>query len=57
MPLNQGLELFHTLQNRGVRSRLVYYPNENHWILKGQNSIHWYNTKRDWLEALIGSGP
>jgi dipeptidyl aminopeptidase/acylaminoacyl peptidase len=57
VPLNQGLELFHTLQNRGVRSRLVYYPNENHWILKGQNSIHWYDTKRDWLEALIGSGP
>jgi dipeptidyl aminopeptidase/acylaminoacyl peptidase len=57
VPLNHGLELFQTLQNRGVRSRLVYYPNENHWVLKGQNSIHWYETKRDWLKEFIGAGP
>ena len=57
VPLNHGIELFHTLQNRGVRSRFVYYPNENHWVLNAQNSIHWYHTKRDWLKEFIGSGP
>ena len=57
VPLNHGIELFHTLQNRGVRSRLVYYPNENHWVLNAQNSIHWYHTKQDWLKEFIGAGP
>jgi dipeptidyl aminopeptidase/acylaminoacyl peptidase len=57
VPLNHGIELFHTLQNRGVPSRFVYYPNENHWVLNAQNSIHWYHTKRDWLKEYIGSGP
>ena len=51
------VELFQTLQNRGVRSRFVYYPNENHWVLNAQNSIHWYHTKRDWLKEFIGAGP
>jgi dipeptidyl aminopeptidase/acylaminoacyl peptidase len=45
------------LQQRGVKSRLVYYPNENHWILKPQNSIFWYQAKRDWLKQFIGEGP
>ena len=57
VPLNHGIELFHTLQNRGVRSRFVYYPNETHWVLNAQNSIHWNHTKRDWLKEFIGSGP
>ena len=57
VPLNHGLELFQTLQNRGVRSRLVYYPNEGHWVGNVQNSIHWYDTKRDWLREYIGAGP
>ena len=38
VPDGNGLEVFNMLQQRGVRSRLVYYPNENHWILKPQNS-------------------
>ena len=57
VPLNHGIELFQTLQNKGVRSRLVYYPDENHWILKPQNSVFWYDTKEDWLKEFIGSGP
>jgi dipeptidyl aminopeptidase/acylaminoacyl peptidase len=57
VPLNHGLELFNTLQKRGVRSRLVYYPDENHWILKPNNSLHWYGEKRTWLAEFIGHGP
>ncbi|MGD8976929.1 MAG: S9 family peptidase [Gammaproteobacteria bacterium] len=57
VPLNHGVELFQTLQNRGVESRLVYFPDENHWILKRDNSIFWYGQKEVWLEAYIGAGP
>jgi dipeptidyl aminopeptidase/acylaminoacyl peptidase len=53
VPLNHGLELFNILQKRGVRSRFVYYPDENHWILKANKSLHWYETKREWLKEYL----
>jgi len=48
--VTQGLELYGILQDRGVPSRLVYYPDEAHWILKPQNSLHWYGEFLGWLE-------
>jgi dipeptidyl aminopeptidase/acylaminoacyl peptidase len=57
VPVNQSLELFHTLQNKGVKSRLLYFPDENHWILKPQNSLFWYGAVRDWLKEFSGAGP
>ncbi|MCL4837875.1 MAG: S9 family peptidase [Thermoanaerobaculia bacterium] len=57
VPVNHGFELFNTLQNRGVKSRLVYYPDENHWILKPNNSLHWYATCREWLAEFLGAKP
>jgi dipeptidyl aminopeptidase/acylaminoacyl peptidase len=56
VPLNNGMELFHILQNRGVPSRLVYYPDENHWILKRQNSLFWYQETKDWLARYAPPG-
>ena len=56
VPLNNGMELFHILQNRGVPSRLVYYPDENHWILKRQNSLFWYDETRNWLGRYAPAG-
>jgi dipeptidyl aminopeptidase/acylaminoacyl peptidase len=53
VPLNHGIELFNILQNRGVRSRFVYYPDENHWILKPNNSVHWYRVKQEWLAEFL----
>ena len=53
VPLNHGIELFNILQNRGVRSRFIYYPDENHWILKPNNSLHWYQEKKDWLAEFL----
>jgi dipeptidyl aminopeptidase/acylaminoacyl peptidase len=50
VPVSNGFELFNTLQKRGVPSKMVYYPDENHWVLKPQNSIFWYSTVRDWVE-------
>jgi dipeptidyl aminopeptidase/acylaminoacyl peptidase len=49
VPINQGLELYGVLKAKGVEARLVYYPDENHWILSPQNSIHWYGEVHDWL--------
>ena len=57
VPVNHAFELFNVLQNRGVPSKLVYFPDENHWILKPQNSLFWYQTKREWLERFVRPGP
>lgn len=50
VPVNHGLELYHTLLNKGVPSRYVYYPNENHWVLKPQNSVFWYQQVGRWFD-------
>ncbi len=56
VPLANGLELFQILQNKGVPSRLVYYPDENHWVLKRQNSLFWYSEVKDWLAKYVPAG-
>ncbi len=56
VPVGQAFELFRTLQHRGVESRLIYYPDENHWILKPNNSIYWYSQVRKWLEKYAAPG-
>jgi dipeptidyl aminopeptidase/acylaminoacyl peptidase len=57
VPVNHGIELFNTLQKRGVASKLVYFPDENHWVLKPQNSLFWYQTVRDWVATYAKPGP
>ena len=57
VPVGQAFELFRTLQTRGVESRLVYYPDENHWILTRTNSLHWYDEVRQWVERYASPGP
>ena len=49
MPINQGLELYGVLKAKGVPARLVYYPDENHWILSRANSLVWYEEVHGWL--------
>lgn len=56
VPVGQSFELFRTLQSRGVESRLIYFPDENHWILKPNNSIYWYNEVQDWMEKFAEPG-
>jgi len=46
----QGLSTFTVLQRRGIPSKLLYFPDENHWVLKPQNSIQWHDTVIDWLK-------
>ncbi|MGH9787850.1 MAG: alpha/beta hydrolase family protein, partial [Candidatus Acidiferrales bacterium] len=53
VPFEQGLELFTTLQRQGIRSKLLYFPDEGHWILKPQNSELWYKTVHAWLAEYL----
>jgi dipeptidyl aminopeptidase/acylaminoacyl peptidase len=57
VPVTQGLEYYNTLRQKGVPTRLIYFPDENHWILKPQNSILWHKEVFAWLEKYIGKGP
>ena len=53
VPIGEGLQLFTALQRRGVPSKLLYFPDEGHWILKPQNSQLWYATVLNWLDAYL----
>jgi dipeptidyl aminopeptidase/acylaminoacyl peptidase len=56
VPVSQSFALFNTLQNRGVQSRLLYFPDENHWVQKPQNSLFWYESVRQWLQQYAEPG-
>ena len=49
IPYTQSLMAFTALQENNVPSKLLIFPDENHWILKGKNSIQWHNTVFDWM--------
>ena len=50
VPDTQGLGAFTALQRRGIPSELLYFPQENHWVLKPSDSIQWYDTVIGWLD-------
>jgi dipeptidyl aminopeptidase/acylaminoacyl peptidase len=50
IPYSQGIAAFTALQRRGIESRLLVFPDENHWVLKPANSIQWYHTVLGWLD-------
>jgi dipeptidyl aminopeptidase/acylaminoacyl peptidase len=54
VPVDQGLSTFTALQRKGIDSKLLYFPDENHWVLKPQNSILWHDTVNAWLKQHIG---
>ncbi len=56
VPVGQGFELFRTLQTKGIDSRMIYFPDENHWILKPNNSIYWYNQVKAWMTSYAQPG-
>lgn len=51
IPVSQGLGAFTALQRQGVESKLLVFPDENHWVLKPANSILWHHTVIDWLDG------
>ena len=54
VPPEQGIATFTALQRRGIDSQLLIFPDENHWVLKPQNSVQWHDTVRAWLQRWIG---
>ena len=54
VPPEQSLAAFTALQRRGVESQLLIFPDENHWVLKSQNSIQWHHEVLDWMSRYIG---
>jgi dipeptidyl aminopeptidase/acylaminoacyl peptidase len=49
----QGMSSFNALQRRGIPSQFLYFPDENHWILKPANSIQWHETVLGWLDKWL----
>jgi dipeptidyl aminopeptidase/acylaminoacyl peptidase len=56
VPDAQGLAYYNTLRAKGVPARMVFFPDENHWILKPQNSRLWYTEFEKWLARFVKTG-
>ncbi len=56
VPDSQGLAYYNSLKAKGVPARLVFFPDENHWILKPQNSRLWYREFFAWLKRHVATG-
>ena len=56
VPLTQGIGSFTACQAKGIGSRYLRFPDENHWVLKPQNSMQWHREVFGWLEQHIGGG-
>ncbi len=50
IPVEQGIAAFTALQRKGIESKYLYFPNENHWVLHPQNSVQWHDTVAAWLK-------
>jgi dipeptidyl aminopeptidase/acylaminoacyl peptidase len=55
LDVSEGFQLFTTLQRLKVPSRMLYFPDEGHWVLKPQNSQLWYKTVTEWIDWFIGA--
>ena len=55
VPVNHGFELYQALLQKGVPARMLYFNDENHWVLKPGNSLVWYREVRDWLDKYTGA--
>jgi len=50
VPYGQGLAAFTFLQKKKIASKLVVFPNENHWILDKKNKVQWYQNVLSWMD-------
>ncbi len=53
VPIEQGLGAFQAAQLQGIKSKLLYFPNENHWVLKDQNGLVWQREFYKWLKETL----
>lgn len=57
VPISEGLAVFNVLQARDVPSQFLVFPDENHWILKPENSLVWHKTVLNWMNKHVGLPP
>jgi dipeptidyl aminopeptidase/acylaminoacyl peptidase len=57
VPDHNGLAYYNTLMAKGVPARLLWFPDENHWVLKAPNARQWYSEVFAWLEAYVPKKP
>ncbi|CAK1363967.1 Dipeptidyl-peptidase 5 [Cercospora beticola] len=57
LPVAEGLAAFNVLQARGVESKLLTFPDENHWVLKPENSLVWHKVVLNWINHYAGLPP
>jgi dipeptidyl aminopeptidase/acylaminoacyl peptidase len=57
IPDSQGIAVFTALQRQGIASELLYFPSENHWVLKPADSVQWYDTVLAWLNHWTAAAP
>jgi dipeptidyl aminopeptidase/acylaminoacyl peptidase len=55
-PVSEGLQLFTTLQRKGIPSKLINFPDEGHWVLKPANSAYWHREVFAWLKKYVPPG-
>ncbi|HNP36757.1 MAG TPA: S9 family peptidase [Woeseiaceae bacterium] len=53
IPVSQGIGAFTALQRQGIASRFLYFPDENHWVQKPQNSLQWHDEVNGWLHRYL----
>jgi len=53
VPIEQGQQAFQVAQLRGIKSRFLYLPDENHWVLKGQDAMVWQREFFKWLAETL----
>lgn len=53
VPIEQGLSAYQAAQLKGIKSKLLYFPEENHWVLKPQNALVWQRQFFDWLKETL----
>jgi dipeptidyl aminopeptidase/acylaminoacyl peptidase len=54
LDVSEGFQLFTTLQRLKIPSKMLYFPDEGHWVLKPQNSQLWYKTVNEWVDSYMG---
>ena len=55
VPVSEGMQAFNVLQRKGIASKWLYFPDENHWVLKPGNSELWHKTVFEWLKETINA--
>lgn len=54
LPISEGLAMFNVLQQRGISSRFLSFPDENHWVLNEENSLVWHAIVLNWINTYVG---